>query len=259
MSSFNAETGILTASRDEIGALVAWATGAAEADAGAVDAMLGQAGAGSLERPHVKLTDALAPLRRPIVGVRLAKTGYLMPGWVGEGRFTLHVYRNGDDDQLVSMPAEHLVHFLLWLLDIGPRPRDERPAETSVDSDALSRAVALRLGDRPSEGLLPEPLDSAVAHGFRDWWLASSHWPAAEGATGKVMLEAIDTDAGLWSVQQLEDGTAVVRPVTPLSTMLALGDLLPDGNLVDQSAPRLPLEDTPVLGGPVKWVADVLG
>ncbi len=50
-----------------------------------------------------------------------------------------------------------------------------------------------------------------------------------------------------------------MRPVTPLSTMLALGDLLPDGGLVDQSAPRLPLEDTPVLGGPVKWVADVLG
>jgi hypothetical protein len=159
---------------------------------------------------------------------------------------------DGDDDQLVSMPAEHLVH-------VGPRPRDERPAETSVHSDQLSRAVALRLGDRPSEGLLLEPLDSAIAHGFRDWWLASSHWPAAEGAPGKIMLEAIDTDAGLWSVQQLEDGTAIIRPVTPLSTMLALGDLLPDGNLVDQSAPRLPLEDTPVHGGPVKWVADVLG
>ena len=259
MSSFNPETGILTASREEIGALAALATGAAEADAGAVDAMLVAAGAGSLEHPHVKVTDALAPLRRPIIGVRLAKTGFLMPGWVGEGRFTLHVYRNGDDDQLVSMPAEHLVHFLLWLLNIGPRPGDERPAETRVDSDALSRAVALRLGDRPSEGLLPEPLDSAVAHGFRDWWLASSHWPAAQGAPGKIMLEAIDTDAGLWSVQQLEDGTAIVRPVTPLSTMLALGDLLPDNNLVDQSAPRLPLEDTPVVGGPVKWVADVLG
>jgi hypothetical protein len=40
--------------------------------------------------------------------------------------------------------------------------------------------------------------------------------------------------------------------------MLALGDLLPDANLVDQSAPRLPLEQTPVTGGPVKWVADVL-
>jgi hypothetical protein len=259
VSSFNPENGILTASRDEIGALAAYATGAAEADAGVVDATLTEAGAGSLERPHVKVTDALAPMRRPIVGVRLAKTGYLMPGWVGEGRFTLHVYRHGDDDQLVSMPAEHLVHFLLWLLKIGPRPRGERPAETSVHSDQLNRAVALRLGDRPSEGLLPEPLDSALAHGFRDWWLASSHWPAAAGAPGKIMIEVIDTDAGLWSVQQLEDGTAIVRPVRPLGTMLALGDLLPDGNLVDQSAPRLPLEDTPVLGGPVKWVADVLG
>ena len=252
MSSLNPETGILTASREQIGALAAWGTGAAEADAAAVDALLA-------EHPDLKGADALAPLRRPIIGVRLAKTGYLMPGWVGEGRFTLHVYRGGHDDQLVSMPAEHLVHFLLWLLDIGPRPRDERPAETAIDSERLSRAVALRLGDRPSEGLLPEPLDSAIAHGFRDWWLASSHWPAAPGAPGKIMLEAIDTDAGLWSVQQLEDGTAIVRPVTPLSTMLALGDLLPDANLVDQSAPRLPLEDTPVYGGPVKWVADVLG
>ena len=141
MSSFNTDTGILTASREQIGALAAYATGAAEADGDAVDATLAQAGAGSLEHPHAKLTDALAPLRRPIIGVRLAKTGYLMPGWIGEGRFTLHVYRHGDDDQLVSMPAEHLVHFLLWLLDIGPRPRDERPAETTVRSDQLSRAV----------------------------------------------------------------------------------------------------------------------
>ena len=259
MSSFNTENGILTATRDEIGALAALATGAREADAEAVDAMLAAAGAGSLAAPHPMLADALAPLRRPIIGVRLAKTGYLMPGWVGEGRFTLHAYRSGDDDQLVPMPAEHLVHFLLWLLKIGPRPRDERPAETKVDADVLSRAVALRLGDRPSQGLLPEPLDAAVANGFRDWWLASSHWPPAPGAPGKLMLEAIDTDAGLWSVQQLEDGTAIVRPVTPVSTMLALGDLLPDNNLVDQSAPRLPLEDTPVVGGPLSWVADVLG
>jgi hypothetical protein len=259
MTQFSPETGILTAPREAIGELAAAATGAREADAGSVDALLARAGAGSLADPHPKLADALAPLRRPIVGVRLAKTGYLMPGWVGEGRFTLHVYRGGDDDQLVSMPADHLVHFLLWLLDIGPRPRDERPAETAVDSEVLSRAVALRLGDRPSGGLLPEPLDGAIAGGFRDWWLASSHWPAAPGAPGKIMLEAIDTDAGLWSVQQLEDGTAIVRPVTPLSTMLALGDLLPDGNLVEQTAPRLPLEDTPVTGGPVKWVADVLG
>jgi hypothetical protein len=258
VSSFDPETGLLTAPRATIEALAAIATGAGEGDADAVDSALAAAGAGSLAEPHPQLAHALAPLRRPIVGIRLAKTGYLMPGWVGEGRFTLHAYRGGDDDQLVSMPAEHIVHFLLWLLKIGPRPRDPRPAETAVDSTVLSRAVALRLGDRPSDGLLPEPLDGAIARGFRDWWLASAHWPPAQGAPGKIMLEAIDTDAGLWSVQQLEDGTAIVRPVTPASTMLALGDLLPDNDLVDQGAPRLPVEDTPVRGGPVKWVADVL-
>jgi hypothetical protein len=262
MSSFDPASGVLTASRADIGALVTLVTGAAgaaDADAVAVDAMLADAGAGSLADPHPRLAEALAPLRRPIVGVRLGKTGFVMPGWIGEGRFTLHAYRGGDDDQLVSMPGEHIVHFLLWLLKIGPRPRDPRPAETRVDADVLNRAVALRLGGRPSEGLLPEPLDAAVAHGFRDWWLASSNWPPAPGAQGSIALEAIDTDAGLWSVQQLDDGTAVVRPVTPLSTMLALGDLVPDAGLVDSGAPRLPLEDTPVLGGPISWVADVLG
>jgi hypothetical protein len=256
--SFDGENGLLTAPREAIGALAAVATGAGEGDADSVDAMLAAAGAGSLADPHPRLADALAPLRRPFVGIRLAKTGYLMPGWVGEGRFTLHAYRGGDDDQLVSMPAEHLVRFLLWLLKIGPRPRDERPPETVVDSDALNRAVALRLGGRASDGLLPEPLDGAIAGGFRDWWLASSHWPAAPGAPGKIVLEAIDTDIGLWSVEQRDGGVAVVRPVTPLSTALALGDLLPDDDLVDRAAPRLPLEDTPVFGGPVKWVADVL-
>ncbi len=259
MSSFDPVSGVLTASRAEIGALAALATGAGHADEAAVDAMLAEAGAGSLAEPHPRLAEALAPLRRPIVGVRLAKTGYLMPGWIGEGRFTLHAYRSGDDDQLVSMAGEHLVHFLLWLLKIGPRPREPRPAEIAVESDVLNRAVALRLGDRDSAGLLPEPLDGAIAHGFRDWWLASSHWPPAPGAPGSIALEAIDTDAGLWSVEQREDGTAVVRPVTPLSTMLALGDLVPDGDLVDQRATRLPLDSTPVHGGPISWVAEILG
>ena len=257
-AAFNPETGLLTAPRDTIGALATIVTGAGEADAAAVDAMLATAGGGSLADPHPKLAEALVPLRAPIIGIRLAKTGYLMPGWIGEGRFTLHVYRGGDDDQLVPMPAEHLVHFLLWLLDISPRPRDPRPPETVVEGAVLDRAVALRLGGRPAEGLLPEPLDAAVAHGFRDWWLASSQWTPAPGAPGSLMLEAVDTDAGLWSVQRLEDGTAIVRPVTPMSTMEALGDLLPDNNLIAQGAPRLPLEATPVLGGPVAWVADVL-
>jgi hypothetical protein len=256
---FNPETGLLTAPRETIGALATIVTGAGEADAAAVDGVLAAAGAGSLADPHPRLAEALLPMRSPIVGIRLGKTGYVMPGWVGNGRFTLHVYRGGDDDQLVPMPAEHLVHFLLWLLDIGPRSRDPRPEETTVDAAALDRAVALRLGDRASEGLLPEPLDSAIAHGFRDWWLASSRWTPAPGARGELMLEAVDTDAGLWSVQRLEDGgTAIVRPVTPMATMLALGDLLPDNDLIDQSAPRLALESTPVLGGPARWVREVL-
>jgi hypothetical protein len=256
--AFDPGTGLLTAPRETIGALATLVTGAGEADAAAVDAVLAAAGAGSVAEPHPRLADALAPMRRPIIGVRLGKTGYVMPGWIGEGRFTLHALRHGDDDQLVSMPAEHLAHFLVWLLGIGPRPRDPRPAETTVDGAALDRTVALRLAGRSSEGLLPEPLDAAVADGFRDWWLASATWTPAPGKPGDLVLEGIDTDAGLWSVQRLADGAAIVRPVTPLSTMLALGDLLPDDDLIDASAPRLALESTPVLGGPADWVGAAL-
>ena len=296
MIAFNPETGLLTAPRATLAALAAICTGGeddaatddaamdrpatddaamdraatdraatdraamdrpATDDAASVDAALASAGAGSLAEPHPKLAEALAPMRRPMIGIQLAKSGYLMPGWVGDGRFTLHVFRHGDDDQLVPMPAEALVHFLLWLLDIGPRPRDPRPPETAVDGSALDRAVALRLADRPSEGVLPEPLDTAIAHGFRDWWLASSRWTPAPGARGEISLEGIDTDAGLWSVQRFDDGGAIVRPVTPLSTMLALGDLLPDNDLIDADA-RLAPEATPVRGGAIAWVFEAL-
>ena len=257
--AFNAETGLLTAPREVIAALATIVTGAGEADAAEVDAVLAAAGAGSLAEPHPKLADALTPMRSPIIGIRLGKTGYVMPGWVGGGRFTLHVYRGGDDDQLVPMPAEHLAHFLAWLLDIGPRPRDPRPEETTVDAAALDQAVANRLAERSSHGLLPEPLDSAIAHGFRDWWLAGSRWTPVPDAPGELMLEGIDTDAGLWSVQRLEDGTtAIVRPVTPMGTFLALGDLLPSNHLIDGSAPRLALELTPVVGGHAAWVTQAL-
>jgi hypothetical protein len=257
---FDPDTGLLTAPRATIEALARSAAGAGAPEDAGLDAALREAGAGTAADPHPRLAPALIALQRPIVGIRLSKTGYLMPGWVGERVFAMHVYRKpeGHDDQLVSMPADHIWHFLLWLLGIGPRARGERPAETVVDLPALDRAIALRLGDRPSAGLLPEPLDAAVAQRFRDWWMLSSHWPPAPGHDGAYVIEAVDTDDGLWSVQRLDDGTAIVRPVTPVSTLQALYDLLPDGDRVDQTAPRLPLEDTPVTGGPLKFVADVL-
>ncbi|MBE2319330.1 hypothetical protein DVA67_025360 [Solirubrobacter sp. CPCC 204708] len=259
MTAFAPETGMLTASRGLINALVQ-ATVTGEGDTLAVDALLAEVGAGSLAAPHPALAAALEPLTRPIIGVRLAKTGFVMPGWIGEGRFTLHVHRRptGEDDQLVSMPAGQLLHFLVWLLDVGPRPRDPRPPETTVPSEALNRAIAFQLGDRATTGLLPEPLDAAIAGGFRDWWLASARWPAAPDRPGSFTVEVIDTDAGLWSVEQREDGTAVVRPLTPLGTLLALAELVPDNDLVDQTAPRLPVQDTPIVGGQVKWVGDAL-
>jgi hypothetical protein len=259
-AEFDPATGLLTAPRETVAALVQAVGGAGRVDAGPVDAALREAGAGTLAEPHPRLAQGLVAPAQPIVAIRLSKTGYLMPGWIGEGVFAMHVYRNpdGHDDEFVSMPADHIWHFLLWLLKVGPRSVADRPAETLVDLKALDRAIALRLGDRPSRGLLPEPLDAVVAERFRDWWMISTHWPPAPGHDGAYVMEALDTDDGFWSVQRGEDGTAVVRPVTPGSTMRALYDLLPDGELVDQDAPRLPLEDTPLTGGGLQFVADVL-
>jgi hypothetical protein len=259
--SFDPATGLLTAPREAIADLARFATGAGPVDEERLDATLQAAAAGTAREPHPRLAQGLLALRKPIVGLLLGKTGYGMPGWIGEGVFAMHVFRTptGEDDQLVSMPADQLPHFLVWLLGIGPRPRAERPPETEVDGATLNRAIALRLGDRSSAGLLPEPFDTVLETRFRDWWMATSRWPPAEGRPGRLALEAIDTDDGLWSVQHLEDGRAIVRPVTPVQTFLALGDLVPDGDLVDPAAPRLPVEDTPVAGGPVAWVADVLG
>jgi hypothetical protein len=256
---YTPETGVLTAARPTIAALAAAVVRGETGDREALDRELRAAGAGTVAAPHERLAEALEPLRRPIVGLHIGKTGYLMPAWVGEGRFTMHVFRDPAEDQLVSAPAEHLVPFLAWLLDLGPRSREPRPSELAVDGRVLDRAVALRLGGRPSAGLLPEPLDEAVAERFRDWWLATARWPAAPGAPESVAFEAIDTDDGLWSVQRGPDGPAVVRPVSPAATLFALGDLLPDRDLVDPAAERLAVEETPVRGGPLEWVADVLG
>src|SRR5690348_145936 len=85
------------------------------------------------------------------------------------------------------MPADHIWHFLLAL-------------------QALDRAIALRLGDRDSRGLLPEPLDTAMAERFRDWWMISAHWPPAPGCDGAYGIEAVDTDDGLFFFFQAEDG-----------------------------------------------------
>jgi hypothetical protein len=255
-ASFNPATGVLTAPRAAIADLARLATGAGPVDEERLDATLGAAGAGTAREPHPRLAQGLVALKRPIVGIVLGKTGYGMPAWIGEAVFAMHVFRGADDDQLVSMPADQMAHFLVWLLDIGPRPGPERPPETAVDEDDLNRAVALRLGGRSSAGLLPEPLGASIESRFRDWWMATARWPPAPGAPRRIAIEAIDTDDGLWSVQRLEDGRAVVRPVTPLSAFLAL---VPDGDLVDPAAQRLPVEETPVAGGPVAWVADVLG
>jgi hypothetical protein len=256
--SFDPATGTLTAPRETIAALARFATGAGPVDEPALDEALLAAGAGTARAPHPRLGEALVAVRSPIVGILLGKTGYAMPGWIGDGWFALHVLRPGDDDRLVSGPADHAPHVLLELLGVGPRPHDERPAEIRVDVHALERAVALRLGDRPSAGLLPEPLDASIAGGFRDWWMAASRWPPAPDRPGAFAIEAVDTDDGLWSVERADDGTAIVRPLEPVAAMLALGDVIPDGDFVDQDASRLPVEETPITGGPIAWVADVL-
>jgi hypothetical protein len=258
--AFDPATGLLTAPRDAIADLARLATGAGPVDEDRLDAVLQEAGAGTVRDPHPRLAQALLALRTPIIGLVIGKTGYGMPGWIGEGVFTMHVFRgfDGADDQLVSTPADHMVHFLVWLLGIGPRPAGERPPETTVDIDTINRAIALRLGDRPSAGLLPGALDASVAERFRDWWMATARWPPAPGAPYNIALEVIDTDDGLWSVERRDDGLAVVRPVTPVQTFVGLGELLPDGDLVDQNAPRLAVEETPVAGGPVAWVAETL-
>ena len=77
MSAFAPATGMLTAPRALINALVQ-ETVSGDGDALAVDALLAEVGAGSLAAPHPALAAAIEPLRVPIIGVRLAKTGFLM-------------------------------------------------------------------------------------------------------------------------------------------------------------------------------------
>ena len=260
-ADFDPATGLLTAPRAFLGDLAAHVTGAAAGDVTALDAVLSAAGAGTLEAPHPALAATLEPMRTPIAGITLAKTGFAMPGWLGAGRFTVHVFRSGDgpapDDQLVPMPADRAPAFVAWLLDVSPRPRGAREA-VRVDAQTLNRAVALRLGDRPAHGLLPDPLDEVVAARFRDWWMASAVWPPAEGQPARFAVEALDTDDGLWSIERADDGTALVRPVAPAALFMALCDLVPDSHLVDRSAPRLPAAATPVRGGGLRWVSEVL-
>ncbi len=264
---FAADSGTLTASRAVIRALSTIATGAGagtdEVDRAALDLELAAAGAGTLDDPHPRLAQALLAPGRPIAGLTIAKTGFAMPGWLGEGWFAMHVFRSGDEpaphDQLVSMPADHLPVFLSWLLDLGPRERVDRPDAITVDPAALNRAIALNLGERPVAGVLPEPLDDLFTHRFRDHWIVSSTWPPAPGAPDAILLEVVDTDHGLWDVRRRrEDGAAALHALTPVEAFAILCDLIPDSDLVDHTAPRLPLERTPVLGGGLTWVGDVL-
>jgi hypothetical protein len=134
-ASFDPATGVLTAPRDAIADLARLATGAGLVDEERLDATFGAAGAGTAREPHPRLAQGLLALQRSIVGIVLGKTGYGMPGWIGETVSAMHVFRRGDDDQLVSMPADRMAHFLVWLLDIGPRPAPNarpRPRSTAT-------------------------------------------------------------------------------------------------------------------------------
>ena len=209
--------------------------------------------------PHPKLAEALVPLRRPIIGIRLAKTGYLMPGWIGEGRFTLHVYRGGDDDQLVRC-----------------RPSTSCTSCSGCSTSARARATCGR--PRRGRGRRPQPRGCAAAR------RPAVGGPAARAARRRgrarvpgLVAGELALAAGAGRAGQDHAGgrrhrrRAVVGPAargrqrrscarSRLSARCSRSaTCCPITNLVAQSAPRLPLEDTPVLGGPVEWVADVLG
>jgi len=142
-----------------------------------------------------------------------------------EGGIARLLVPRGEDLEEIVVPADLLPAALARLVDLGPRPRPQvqlrlpgaRLAELLARGDSGLAATLLH-GEASRAAL------RRLVSGLRAHWRVEAQSPAEESPTGRI-VEAIDTDHGLWLVVSGGSDLELV-PSTPATIWRELASLV---------------------------------
>lgn len=154
-------------------------------------ALLQAAGVIEGGRSHPAIRGALKAIVRPdLCTLELRSADRVTQGWVGyESAALLRAPEEDGTRRLLQLHPTLLPEALARLVDLGPRPR----------ADDASRV----------------PFDEHAFAGIRRRWSLSAGWTLEDGTEGAAGLDVLDTDEGLWVLDQPDGEEPTALPVTP--------------------------------------------
>jgi len=227
-ASFDPTTGGLVASPAGLDALRRVAQGEGPGDGPA-----GPAGREELERagalrcgaPHRELVPTLAAMAAPVCEGTLERGSRRARLWVDARVAVLLMPEPDGRLRLATVPTPFLPVALARANDLGPRPRLEPAIRLSFTADELARLLAERDPAAVPPGAEAAALRTLLQE-LCEHWRVEVRWTPSPQSPGVRVVEAIDTNAGLWLV--VPDGPTVeLWPTTPTIVFRQLTALLP--------------------------------
>lgn len=141
-------------------------------------------------RSHPAIRGALTAIVRPdVCTLELRSADRVTQGWVGyDGAALLRAPEEDGARRLLQLHPTLLPEALARLVDLGPRGRPEHDARVPFDEDAFA--------------------------GVRRRWRLAAGWTLDDGTTGGAELDVLDTDGGLWVLEDSEEERPTALPVT---------------------------------------------
>lgn len=178
-------------------------------------------GPGGLDAVHEQaagdedLRRALAAMDAPTATLEIARGDREGRGWVDDRWAAIEI-----PGRFVAVPTDFLPVALARLLDLGPRPRMEPAERLRYRAGELASMLALREAPQDSEAA------RTLVETLREHWRVEARWSPAPRSPGVRIVEAIDTEAGVWLVVP-DDPDVELWPVTPTILWRRLTALLP--------------------------------
>ena len=161
------------------------------------------------------LRRALAAIDAPTATLVLERGEREGRGWVDDRWAAIEL-----PGRFIAVPTDFLPIALARLFALGPRPRVTPAERLRHRAGELATMLARR------EPASDSPLERTLVETLREHWRVVAHWAPAPGSPGVRVVEAIDTDAGVWLVIP-DDPDVELWPVTPTVVWRRLTALLP--------------------------------
>jgi hypothetical protein len=166
------------------------------------------------DAPPQPLLDAgLAAARAPAARLRVTGLPAPVDGFADQRAAALLLPLDGDRLVLRACTPSGLLGLLVRLVGLRPRPRHAADGDIALPAAGMaavlrdrSAAAAPTLADE-TRATLQAHLDALAAH-----WRIELYGPGAGDGPVGWYLEVLDSERGLWAIEDAPDGTLTLRP-----------------------------------------------